>query len=234
MTRIVGVEHESKWALDYDAAAADPLRWLDSPAVTGGLTGLSEPMTATQGVLYLDDRARSLTTAGHSLRIAANQGRLAGIGWIGVKQTVHWEGRRDALEISERVDPGDLSAVLAAGTALPLRHVRAHGMVSGPLESAGVTSQRRIKRFGRLPGDFPCVFSVDLVEFRQPAGGIDAIGRYACFEVEVNQSSVACVAALDAFCDAVDTGLGRPRESRTKAQLAVAAADANRGDLLVR
>ncbi|GLZ01147.1 hypothetical protein [Actinoplanes sp. NBRC 103695] len=234
MTRIVGVEHESKWALDHDVAAADPLRWLDSPTVTGGLTGLSEPMTATQGVLYLDDRGRSLTTAGHSLRIAANQGRLAGIGWIGVKQTLLWEGRRDALEISERVDPQALSAVLAAGTALPLRHILTYGLVNGPLETAGITSQRRIKRFGRLPGDFPCVFSVDLVEFRLPAGGIEPIERYACFEIEVNQSSLACVQALDEFCDAVDAWLDRPRESRTKAQLAVAAVDTYRGELLVR
>jgi hypothetical protein len=234
MTRIVGVEHECKWALDHDAAAADPLRWLDSPAVTGGLTELSEPRTATQGVLYLDDRERRLTTAGHCLRIAANQGRQSGIGWIGVKQTVQWDGRRDALEISERVDPGALAATLAAETALPLRHIREYGLVHGPLETVGITNQRRIKRFGRLPGDFDCVLSVDLVEFRRPDGGIAPIGRYACLEVEVNHSSLACVEALDAFCDTIGARLGQPPESRTKAQLAVAAADAHGRELLVR
>ncbi|GAB3703009.1 hypothetical protein GCM10027598_01700 [Amycolatopsis oliviviridis] len=228
MTRIVGVEHESKWALDHASADADPLRWLDSPPVRANLTGLTETVVATQGTVYLDDAERRLTSAGHSLRIAANQGRLAGIGWIGVKQTVDWTGRRDALEISERIDPGELTAVLTAGEVLPLRHLRSLGLVRGPLETAGVTSQRRIKRFGKLDGGHPCVFSVDLVEFRGPDGDITPIGEYACLEIEVNQSSLECLEALDAFCADVDAWLGSPRESRTKAQLAVAAADAAR------
>ncbi|MFC3448132.1 hypothetical protein [Amycolatopsis speibonae] len=228
MTRIVGVEHESKWALDRASAAVNPMRWLDSPPVRANLTGLTETVTATQGIVYLDDAERSLTTAGHSLRVAANQGRLAGIGWIGVKQTVVWEGRRDALEISERIEPGELSAVLTAGEVLPLRHLRSLGLVRGPLETVGVTSQRRIKRFGELDGGHPCVFSVDLVEFRGPDGDITPIGEYACLEVEVNESSLTCLEALDDFCAAVDAWIGSPRESRTKAQLAVAAADAAR------
>jgi hypothetical protein len=228
MTCIVGVEHESKWALDHAEATADPWRWLDSPAIRGALTELSALVTASQGVVYLDDRDRQLTEAGHALRIAANQGSLSGIGWIGVKQTVAWEGRRDALEISERVDPGALSAVLAEGTALPLRYLRDHLRTTGPLETAGITAQRRFKRFGKLPGGHSCVFSVDLVEFRAPEGAITPIGRYACLEVEVNQSSLPCLEALDEFCGVVDSWLGTPRESRTKAQLAVAAADARR------
>lgn len=234
MTRIVGVEHECKWELDHDAAIAGPLAWLDSPTVTAALTELSEPRTATQAIIYLDDAERSLTAAGHSLRIAANQGALSGIGWIGVKQTVLWEGRRDALEVSERTDPAELSAVLAAGAALPLRHVRQMGLLRGPLETAGITSQRRIKRFGRLPGGYLVVFSVDLVDFLLPDRDIAPIGRYACLETEVNDSSAAAVRALDDFCAAIDTWLGVPRESRTKAQLAVAAADAERHGRLVR
>ncbi|WP_410601396.1 hypothetical protein [Amycolatopsis sp. lyj-90] len=228
MTRIVGVEHESKWALDHAEAGADPLRWLDSPAVRENLTELTETVTATQSILYLDDAERSLTTDGHSLRIAANQGALAGIGWIGIKQTIDWEGRRDALEISERIDPGELTAMLTAGEVLPLRHLRNLGLVRGPLETVGITSQRRIKRFGTLAGGHPCVFSVDLVEFRRPDGEITPIGRYACLEAEVNQSSLPCLEAFDEFCAAVDGWLGSPREARTKAQLAVAAADAAR------
>jgi hypothetical protein len=228
MTRIVGVEHESKWALDHDLAAADPLRWLDSPPVRENLTGLTEPRTATQSLLYLDDAGRSLTAAGHSLRISANQGEQAGIGWLGVKQTVAWEDRRDALEISERVDPKQLATVLAEGKALPLRHLQSMGLVRGPLETVGITSQRRFKRFGKLDGGHDCVFSVDLVEFRRPDGEITPIGRYACLEVEVNTSSLNCLQALDAFCAALDTWLGSPRESLTKAQLAVAAGDAAR------
>jgi hypothetical protein len=228
MTRIVGVEHESKWALDHDLAAADPLRWLDSPPVRENLTGLAEPRTATQALLYLDDAERSLTSAGHSLRITANQGEASGIGWLGVKQTVAWEGRRDALEISERVDPEQLATVLAEGQALPLRHLQSMGLVRGPLETVGITSQRRFKRFGKLDGGHDCVFSVDLVEFLRPDGEITPIGRYACLEVEVNTSSLNCLRALDAFCAVLDTWLGSPRESRTKAQLAVAAEDAAR------
>lgn len=234
MTRIVGVEHECKWELDHDAAAADPLAWLGSPTVTAALTDLSEPVTATQAIIYLDDAERSLTVAGHSLRIAANQGALAGIGWIGVKQTVLWDGRRDALEVSERTDPAELSAVLAAGTALPLRHLRQMGVLRGPLETAGITSQRRFKRSGRLPGGHPVVFSVDLVDFLLPDRDIAPIGRYACLEAEVNDSSPACVRALDDFCAAVDAWLGVARESRTKAQRAVAAGDAERYGRLVR
>ena len=234
MTRIVGVEHECKWALDHAAAAEDPLRWLDAPALTAALAEYTEPVTATQGVLYLDDAERRLTRAGHSLRVAANQGRLADIGWIGVKQTIAWEGRRDALEISERADPSRLTTVLAEGKALPLRHIREHGLVEGPLETAGVTSQRRIKRFGRLPGGHVCVMSVDLVQFRLPDRDIEPIGSYACLEVEINTSSLESLQALDDFCAAVDSWIDGPRESRTKAQLAVAAADARRSALPVR
>lgn len=223
--RVFGIEHECKWPLDYEAVAEDPGALLQADVFPDVLDSLSELMCATQAIVYLDDPGRNLTNAGHSLRIAANQGRLASVGWIGVKQTLLWNGRRDALEIAERVAPAELATVLGSGQALPLRHIRSCGLVEGPLTAAGITYQRRTKRFGTTCDGSTCAFGVDLVEFRAPGRDIAPLGRYACLEIEVNSSAPSCLATLDALAEQVDGWLHVPRETRIKAQLAVAAAD---------
>lgn len=213
---VVGLEHEYKWPVQVSD--------LDDDVLARHLSRLSEPVTATQGTVYLDDAAASLTTAGHALRIAANQGRLASVSWLGVKQTVRWTGRRDALEISERIPPHELGATLAAGTALPLVHIRRYRMVSGPLEVVAVTSQTRRKRFGDLRCGHQVAISADLVELRAPGSGIATIGHYSCLEIELNNDDPECLRYADALAADVDTALGVARESRTKAQVALEAA----------
>lgn len=226
--RVISTEFEHKWQLD--VGQASPPGLLAAEVFERHLHALTDPLTVSQSTMYVDDAEFSLARAGHALGCIVNTGRASDIAWLRLKQTVLWDGRRDCLEIAERVDPGRIGQVINDPAVLPVGHVRRYGMAQGPLVPAGVLTQIRHKRTGSLHGLPSWVtFSIDEVEFRAPRGGIAPLRRYACLEVEVDDSDPDVLAGLDTLAADLDELLGHDRrEKLTKGQLACLAAHPDR------
>ncbi|MEU4118475.1 hypothetical protein AB0F71_28770 [Kitasatospora sp. NPDC028055] len=227
--RSVGTEYEFKWRLDPAEARSAPLDLLTDGLFDRHLTSCSPPVTVTQSTMYADDADFGLTRAGHSLGCVVNSGRASSVAWLRLKQTVLWDGRRDCLEVSEKVDPARVGALLNDPAVLPVGHLRRYGMARGRLAPVGVLTQVRHKRTGAFR-EIPAwlAYSVDLVEFRSPQDGVAPLGRYACLEVEVNDSTPDVLALLDELAAGLDGLLGGRRERLTKGQLAALAANPGR------
>jgi len=221
--RAVGTEYEHKWRLDHADTAPQAL--LTAAVFDEYLHSLSDPVTVSQSTMYVDDAEFRLARAGHSLGCLVNTGRASSVAWLRLKQTVLWDRRRDCLEVSERVDPRQFGRLINDPSVLPVGHVRRHGMAKGRLSPAGVLTQVRHKRTGAFRAIPAWLgFSVDLVEFRSPQDGTRSLGRYACLELEVNESTPDVLALLDELAAEVDARAWGQRELLTKGQLAAIAA----------
>ncbi|WP_143230690.1 hypothetical protein [Actinosynnema sp. ALI-1.44] len=220
-TRTVGVEYEYKWCVDTIDAAKDPHGFLSATVFDRHLGDVSDVVTVVQSTMYLDDERLALADAGHSLGCVVNTGALSSIAWIRLKQTILWTGRRDCLEIAERVPPEDIGRLVDAREVLPIDYARRTGMVSGRLAPVGVATQTRYKRTAVFT-DSPAgmAYSVDVVEFRSPDDPATPLSRYSCLEIETNGSEHHALRQLDRLADDITDWLGTSQETATKGQLA--------------
>lgn len=219
------MEHEYKWWLDVTDVENDPFSYVLADVFERHLDSFTNPVTVTQSTLYVDDARHSLTRNGHSLGLVLNTGAIAHVAWLGMKQTIRWEGRRDCLEIAERVDPAQAGRIVNDRSLPPVAHLYRYGMVADRLAPVGVLTQVRHKRLG-ASRELGCWFAygVDVVELRAPGPDARPVGRYACMEIESNDSSPGALRVLAELASGLGRLLGRPVETRTKCQIAVQAA----------
>ncbi|EHM25903.1 hypothetical protein SPW_5707 [Streptomyces sp. W007] len=223
--RLVGMEYECKWDVGETSARADPDRFVRNEVFDRHLERISPVKAVSQSTLYVDDDENTLAEAGHSLGCIINHGAISWVSWLRLKQTIQWNGRRDSLEIGERVPPENLGRLINDSDVFPVSYAYRHGLVKGRLAPTGVVNQVRYKRNGYFKGlDRGISYSVDLVEFLSPDGETKVIDRYTCLEMEVNESQGEVLGRLEELARDVDRWLGHGRESRTKSQLAVRAA----------
>ncbi|WP_035800293.1 hypothetical protein [Kitasatospora mediocidica] len=223
----VGVEHECKWELAGDELhEADGLdRFFEGSVLSTALTPLRRPLTFVSSTVYIDDAARSLTRAGHTLGVVVNVASASHVCWLTLKQAVRRHAWRDGLELAERLTPAEVPQAINDEARLPVGHARRCRLVDGPLAPVAVATQRRVKSLARSADGVEVAYSLDLVTFRSPDAHCPPIGTYSCVEVEVNSSAPHALRLLGELADSMDQWLGRPRARLTKAQHALAAVE---------
>ncbi|POX64517.1 hypothetical protein C3492_05665 [Streptomyces sp. Ru62] len=225
LREVVGVEHECKWELPLEVYRSGPEDLLRGGPLHTRLTPLRRPLSFVSSTLYVDDAARSLIRAGHTLGAVVNTGAAADVCWLTFKQAIRVHAWRDGLELASRITPDQVPRALDDSSLLPVGHVRRNRLAEGPLGVAAVATQRRTKGLGRTADGVEVACSVDLVTFRAPEDGRTVLGEYACVEIEVNSSAPNALRALAGLATDMDHWLARPRARRTKAQLALDAAE---------
>ncbi|WP_433493634.1 hypothetical protein ACQP26_19685 [Micromonospora sp. CA-248089] len=126
-TTRVGTEMEYKWLLDLDSFpqidGEDVLSRLQDLVPPPAGMKLGSPFVHTQSSVYFDDDWL-LTERDLTLKIIVNHGSFSNVSWICAKQTISWiDGCRDALEISERITPGEATQIIRSHAALPIDYI---------------------------------------------------------------------------------------------------------------
>ncbi|MFD4376629.1 hypothetical protein [Streptomyces sp. NPDC058486] len=218
----IGVEHECKWELP-PSATEDPRAFAEATLFTGLITPAGPPQDYLQSALYLDDAEGSLAQAGHSLSIVVNSGAPSDTCVIVFKQTVHRRGWRDGLEVRQRVPHRQVGRRIDDTATLPIGYAKSLGLLTGAVRPAGVAVQRRFKGGGHTVDGTEIFYSVDRVDFGDPADARVSACGYSCVEVEVNSSVPTALSGLDELARQLDTRLGASRDRTGKSQLALAA-----------
>lgn len=215
-----GVEHEYKWLLapgDLPEFGGGPRAVLDrlgppAPYLIDRTAG------STVSSVLLDTAGGDLRAAGMSLAVILHHGPLSATRWLLLKSTLLWiEGRRDTLEIGERVPPGPVSALLEAGRAQPLLWLRRTFGRQLELRPYGALTQRRHQALVTGGPGGPLGISLDDATTRDLDGTARHTARW--LEIEANQADAAGLRALAGWAAAITAGLGRTPHERTKPEL---------------
>ncbi|WP_189077173.1 hypothetical protein [Mangrovihabitans endophyticus] len=205
---VSGVEHEYKWLVThptvpgFDSGPHGIVRRVGMPADFC----LAPQVTTVQSAVYLDTADALLAAEGISLAVVVNYGPNRHIRWLVMKETLLWaQGRRDALEIADRIDGVALSEALTTWSAQPL--IRLGRRFGGPLSlhAFGAATQRRtqaraVSEFGTLG------MSVDETTIRDTHNRAVSVDRW--LEVETNQSELRCLRGLTEWADLISAALG--------------------------
>lgn len=154
LNRHIGVEHEYKWLLrgEHKLDAVPPPPGYHS----------AEQWESVQRNLYFDDSAGGLTEADVSMTLVL----FSDAAWLTCKDTLQFEGgRRDALEVEQRLDRGQLATALQDTHLLPLQYLRRRGHRE-PLLTYATAHQRRWKVRFVSDDDRVLALSLDTVLFR--------------------------------------------------------------------
>ncbi|MFJ8982609.1 hypothetical protein [Streptomyces sp. NPDC102282] len=205
---VVGVEYEYKWRVDAVAEdwkaehpeSGDHLIQAVLNAAAPKLGGEhGAPHTFAQSALYFDTPSWQLNKSGLSLAALVNYGAMTGTGWLVLKETVRYAGRRrDALEIGDSMSTGEFASAVARGDAAPLQRLRRR-FDSAPegLAPYGRAVQRRRKVLWRLGDGIMLGLTLDSTKLTPSAASLEMGTQHWWFEIEANSSDSRALAALD-------------------------------------
>ena len=176
--RHVGMEHEYKWYLGAPSDGGPGDQELLSSVQPPPGYRVAERWVSTQSNVYFDDAARGLSADDIAVTLVLSGGSPAGAVWLTCKDTLRSQrGRRDALEVEQRLDRQRLGADLDDPNLLPLLYLRRRGH-GQPLDAYATARQRRQKLRVASDDGRVLLLSFDRVEFGPARGPTSRATRW--------------------------------------------------------